>query len=126
MKKLLLILGGLFVLLLAAVVAIPLLVDVDKYRPQIVSAVNERLYGKLELGKLKLSLWGQVRIEVGGLSLTDAAGRKVLGVNDAYFHVSFDSILAGAPLLTFTLFILHFVDHMTPLLTTFVMRAARQ
>ncbi len=101
MKKLFIAIGGLIFLLLAAIIVIPLVVDVDKYRPQIVSAANEHIYGKIELGKLTLSLWGQIRVEVEGLSLSDAAGRKVLSVRDAFFHVSFSSIFAGAPLLTF-------------------------
>ncbi|MEK6704630.1 MAG: AsmA-like C-terminal region-containing protein, partial [Bdellovibrionota bacterium] len=57
--------------------------------------------GKLELGKLKLSLWGQVRVEVGGLFLSDSDGSKIVSVTDAYFHIPFISILSGSPVLTF-------------------------
>ena len=101
MKKLFIAFGALVLLVLAALVVIPLVVDVDKYRPEIVNAANEHLYGKLELGKLQLSLWGQIRVEVAGVSVSDAAGRKILSVKDAYFHVPFSSLFAGAPLLTF-------------------------
>ena len=46
-KKLLLVLGILVALLVVAAVAIPFFVNVDKYRPQITQAANERINGKL-------------------------------------------------------------------------------
>jgi hypothetical protein len=58
---------------------------------------DEHLNGKLELGKLDLSLWGQVKVEVGGLKLTDSAGRSVVSVNDAYVQIPFMSLLGGSP-----------------------------
>jgi uncharacterized protein involved in outer membrane biogenesis len=100
-KKLGMILGVLFLLVIAAMMIIPMVVDVDKYRPQIVSTANDQLDGKLDLGKLSLSLWGRVRIEVAGLKLTDAAGNEVISVNNAYFHVSFLSLLTGSPEVNF-------------------------
>ena len=53
-KKLGIALGIFFGVLTAAVLIVPLVVDVDKYRPQIVDAANQHLNGKLELGKLSL------------------------------------------------------------------------
>jgi uncharacterized protein involved in outer membrane biogenesis len=103
MKKLLTVFGVLFALFLVAIVVIPMVVDVDKYRPQIVKAANERLNGKLELGQLKLSLWGSIRVQVGGLDLSDAKGNKVVAVKDAYVVVPWTSIFGGAPLLTFNM-----------------------
>lgn len=101
MKKLLIALGVVLGLLVVAAIVVPLVVDVDKYRPQIVSAADQQLNGKLELGKLALSLWGQVRVEVGGVKLTDAHGAEVFAVKDAYFHIPFSSLLSGSPELTF-------------------------
>lgn len=101
LKKIAIALVSLVVLLIVAAIVIPLVVDVDKYRPQIVEAANKSLNGKLELGKLKLSLWGQIRVQVGGVKLTDAAGREVVGVQDAFFHVPFLSVFTGSPVLTF-------------------------
>jgi AsmA protein len=89
------------VLVLAAIVVIPLVVDVDKYRPQVVEAVNDQIHGKLELGKLSLSLWGQIRIEVAGVKLLDTKGEPVISVNDAYFYLPFGSVLSGSPILDF-------------------------
>lgn len=91
------------VILLAAV-AIPLFVDVDSYRPKIVSLANEKINGQLELGKLSLSLWGQIRINVDGMKLSDAHGQQVLGVKEVYFHLPFFSLFGGAPELTFKMF----------------------
>ena len=67
LKKLAIGFGSFLLLILLAIIVIPFVVDVDKYRPQIVSAVNEQINGKLELGQLKFSLWGQIRVEVGGV-----------------------------------------------------------
>lgn len=97
LKKVLVVLASLMALLVSAAVIVPLVVDVDKYRPQITSAVNEKINGKLELGKLKLSLWGKIRVEVGGLNLTGPQGAKIVSVDDAYFHLPFSSILSGSP-----------------------------
>ncbi len=103
MKKLLVI-GGIFAgLVLATVVIVPFVVDVDRYRPQVVKAVNDKIQGNLELGKLSLSLWGQIRIQVEGVTLSDSRGRKILSVNDAYFHLPFSSVFSGEPVLTFKL-----------------------
>ena len=100
-KKLAIAFGGLVAILIVAIIVIPLVVDVDKYRPQIVGKANEYLNGKMELGKLSLSLWGQIRVEVDGLTLSDPAGRQVVAVKNAYFHLPFTSILSGSPELTF-------------------------
>src|SRR3954469_23274715 len=96
-KKILIAIGALFALFIAAAIAVPLFVDVDKYRPQIVGKANEYLNGKLELGKLSLSLWGQVKVGIDGLKITDAKGTQVMGVKDAFFHMPFSSILTGSP-----------------------------
>jgi uncharacterized protein involved in outer membrane biogenesis len=97
MKKLGIVLGGLIVLVLIAMAIIPMVVDVDKYRPQIVSAVDQNINGKVELGKLSLSLWGQVRVDVAGVKVTDLNNRVILSVNDAYLHIPLLPILTGSP-----------------------------
>ena len=101
MKKLFMALGVLLGLFVIAAIVVPMVVDVDKYRPQIVEAANQQLNGSLQLGKLSLSLWGQIRIEVAGVKLEDSAGHEILSVQDAYFHLPFTSVLAGRPTLTF-------------------------
>jgi len=100
-KKLVIGMGGFAFLLLAAVIIIPLVVDVDQYRPEIVKLANEHINGKLEIGKLKLSLWGQIRVEVDGLKLSDKKGARLVSVDDAYFHLPFTSLFSGSPVLTF-------------------------
>ncbi len=102
-KVLGIVLGSLLFLLIAAAIVIPLVVDVDKYRPLIVEKANERLNGKLQLGKLKLSLWGQIRVDVAGLELRGPQNHQVVAVKSAYFHVPFASILGGSPVLTLKL-----------------------
>lgn len=94
------IVAGLFVLVVALV---PLLVDVDSYRPQIVEAASKHLNGKLELGKLSLSLWSGVRVRVEGVAVSDTAGAKILSAKDVDLKVSFLSLLAMSPHVTLRL-----------------------
>ena len=55
---------------------VPLLIDVDKYRPLIIQKADEQLNGKLELGKLGLSLWGRVKIEIAPPKTEDLPAAK--------------------------------------------------
>lgn len=103
MKKALKILGIIVGVLVIAMVAIPFFVNVDKFRPQIVKATNERINGTLELGKLTLSLWGRVHVSIDGLHLKDRAGQSVLAVKDASFDIPFTSVLSGSPQITLTM-----------------------
>jgi uncharacterized protein involved in outer membrane biogenesis len=100
-KKIAIAAAGVVAVLVVAMAVIPLFIDVDKYRPQIVEAAGEHLNGKLELGKLKLSLWGQIKVVVGGLKVLDSAGHEVLGVDEAYLHLPFSSFFSGSPSATF-------------------------
>jgi len=94
-------LGGFVALLLVVMIIAPLVIDVDQYRPQIVRAANENINGKLEIGKLSLSLWGQIRIKVDGFKLSDQNGKDIITVRDAFFHIPFGSVISGSPVLTF-------------------------
>jgi AsmA protein len=100
MKKTVLLMGGLIALLLVAAVAVPLFVDVDRYRPQLVEKANSLINGRVDLGKLKLSLWGRIKVDVAGLQLQDSKNRKVVSVADASFVLPFSSVLSGSPRLT--------------------------
>lgn len=91
------IVAGLFVLILTLV---PLLVDIDSYRPQIVEAANRQMNGKLELGKLSLSLWRGVRVRAEGISVKGPGGDPVVGAKDVDLRVGLFSLLSGAPHVT--------------------------
>src|SRR4051812_10505430 len=103
MKKIAVILGTLVFIALAAIMIVPMVVDVDQYRPQALKAVNDKLNGKLDLGHLKLSLWGSIRVEIDGLTLVDAKSNRVVAVKDAFVSIPWTSIFGGSPLLTFTM-----------------------
>lgn len=103
MKKIGLILGIFFGVILLALVVIPLVVDVDKFRPKIVQVASEKLNGSLELGKLSLSLWGKIHVSVDGLKILDLQKNQVVAVKDASFDSSYGSIFSGAPLITMNL-----------------------
>lgn len=96
-------LGALFVLMIVAALVLPLVIDVDRFRPQVVETANAYLNGKLEMGKLQLSLWGQVKVQVGGFSLVDTKGNKVVSAQNVYFYMPFTSLISGSPRLTFAM-----------------------
>ena len=100
MKKLAMILGALFALMLGAVIVIPLVVDVNQYNPQIVKLANDHINGSLHLGKLSLKLWGRIHVGIDGLELKDEKSNKVISVKDASFDMPYLSIFSGSPLIT--------------------------
>ncbi len=102
-KKILIVLSVLFGLGVVTIATLPFLIDVDKYRPEIVKIANEKINGKLSLGKMQLSLWGQIKINVDGMELDDSKGEKVISVKDVYFHIPFTSLMSGSPLITLKL-----------------------
>lgn len=98
MKKVLWIVGGLFVVLLVAVASVPLFVNVDQYRPEITAEVNKRINGKLELGPLKLSLWGAVKIHADSIKLSvNGFPQAMIDTQDFHLEIPFGSILSGEP-----------------------------
>jgi hypothetical protein len=101
MKKWFARLGAVFALFLLVVLAVPFFVNVDAYRPQLEQAVNEKIQGRLALGKLSLSLLGHIEIQVEGVKLTDRTQKEVLGVREAYFQIPFLSVISGSPRVIF-------------------------
>ncbi len=98
MKKLLIFVGSIFFLLLVILVSVPFFVDVDQYRPQIVAQANSKLNGTLELGKLKLSLWGAVKIHADSIKLTiNGFDKPFLTTDQFHLEIPFSSVLAGHP-----------------------------
>ena len=102
-KKLFLAVAVFFTLIFGVLLAIPFLVDVDKYRPLILEKANENINGKLELGKLGLKVLANAKIEVDGFKLSDAQGTKLVQVKDAQFEIPLWSILFGSPRISLVL-----------------------
>jgi uncharacterized protein involved in outer membrane biogenesis len=103
MKKILVILGSILVFLILAIATVPFFVNVDQYRSELVTRAEQSLSGKLEIGKLSLSLWGQIRVDIAGVKLTDGEGRPVLEVQSAFFKMPFSSLLSGSPKLVLSM-----------------------
>lgn len=98
MKKILWVIGALFVALIVAIVSIPLFVNVDQYRPQITEEVNSRINGKLELGKLNLSLWGAIKIHAESIVLrVNGFPGELVNTEEFHLEIPFLSVLAGEP-----------------------------
>ena len=100
-KKIVLVICGVLFVLVVAAAAIPVVFNVDRYRPQIMEMADQHLNGKLVLGKLNLFLWGQIRVQIDGLKILDHQGQPVVSVQDTALHIPFSSILSGSPLVTF-------------------------
>jgi len=94
---------GFMIFILALGIIIPLVVDVDQYRPEIVKIANEQINGELSIGKLSLSLWGQVEIAIDGVKVRDSNGVSLVAVEEAYAQIGLGSLLAGSPRLVLKL-----------------------
>ena len=102
-KKIILIIGSLFVLFICAALLLPVFVDANKYRPQIEKLVEENMNADLELGTLKLSLWGGLHIGVEKLVLSEKGTRgakPIFAMNDAKLEIPILSVLTGRPDIT--------------------------
>ena len=56
MKRIALIVGGLFALLLVSALALPFLIDPNSFRPMLESRLTQVLGREVKLGELKLSI----------------------------------------------------------------------
>ncbi len=65
MKKIVYIVGGIIVLLLAAVVILPFVIDVNRFRPDIERLMGEALNRKVSIGNIQLSILS------GGVAVDD-------------------------------------------------------
>ncbi|NBX76579.1 MAG: AsmA family protein [Proteobacteria bacterium] len=97
MKKLTLGLLGLLLILIIGMVTIPFFVNVDRFRPEIVELVNSKLNGHFDLGKLKLTLWGEIAVEADEAILTDSNKAQILSVGKFKLRVPVRSLLSMKP-----------------------------
>src|SRR5690242_15058091 len=70
MKRLLLIAGVLVILLIASVVALPFMVDPNRFRPMLESELTSALARQVRLGDLKLAVW-KGSVTANDLSIAD-------------------------------------------------------
>lgn len=84
---------SLTIIILGTLTALPFVIDVDKYRPEILKLVNSKLNGQLSLGRLRLSLWGKIAVGVEKAELVDDKNRTVLSVGHFDLAISPLSLL---------------------------------
>ncbi|MFM8269500.1 MAG: AsmA family protein [Pseudomonadota bacterium] len=97
MKKIILALALVFGVLVVGIVAIPFFIDVNQYRPEIVSLVNSQINGRFDLGTLKLSLWGEVAVQAEKAELKDGTQAELLSVRDFKLTVPLKSLFLFKP-----------------------------
>lgn len=73
MKKIAIGIGAFFGLLVVLLLLAPMLVSIDKFRPQIQDSINKNLRGKVELGELQFSAFPKIKIKINGLKATAPA-----------------------------------------------------
>ncbi len=75
MKRIALITGGIFVVLIGAVLTVPFLIPKSVYRTQIERAAGEALQRKVTLdGEVRLSLFPRIAASVGGMKVANPEG----------------------------------------------------
>jgi uncharacterized protein involved in outer membrane biogenesis len=62
------------VVLIALAVAIPLLIDIDRYRPQVIAHIQEETGKPAEIGKLSLTIFPTLTIRVDDFALGNPSG----------------------------------------------------
>lgn len=102
--KKLLIAAGIFVgILVLFLASIPFWFDIDSYRPLLISQAQNHIQGKIQLGKLSLSVWGKIKIKVDGAELSDANHQKMISVQSASAEIPLQSIFNSKPSLAIRL-----------------------
>ncbi len=96
-KRVLVILASLFVLFAVALAAAPFLINVDKYRPEILAKVNEHINGEVKLDKITLSLIGQIKFRLDGLKVFDMNKKEVVSADSSEAVIPFSSLMAFKP-----------------------------
>ncbi|MGH1360464.1 MAG: AsmA family protein [Burkholderiaceae bacterium] len=97
LKKLLLTLVILFVVLILAVVALVLFVDVNRFKPQIESFVQETYQRDLKInGDLSLSVFPSIAVSLPNMSLSESGGKDTtLSLDSARVSVKLMPLLTG-------------------------------
>src|SRR3990167_9558551 len=99
-KKIGLIVSIVFGVLILLSILIPLVVDIDNFRPKITSVVNNNIHGRVEIGHLRLRLLGGVGASIEGIKLYGSKNfgeKEILTVETARIKVSLFSLITRKP-----------------------------
>ncbi len=97
LKKIGIVFGCLILTFIVTAVALPMIINVDDYRPEIEEAVNKQINGNLKLGELNLSLWGGVKVRIKSIQVTVTGEKKpILTTDSAYVNIPLFSFLTGS------------------------------
>ena len=91
-------LGGLFILMVLAILLLPQLVNLDKYRGILANRVSKVLGREVKLGSVRVDLWGGIGAEAKGIQIAQAPGfgtEPFVAANALRVHVRFLPLLRG-------------------------------
>lgn len=79
---------------------IPLVVNIDNFRPKILEAVGQKIRGRVEIGHLKLRLLGGIGASVDGVKLYGSKKfdeKEILAVENVRIKISIFSLISRKP-----------------------------
>ncbi|HLB59956.1 MAG TPA: AsmA family protein [Bdellovibrionota bacterium] len=101
LKSVLVTIGILVGLVVAAALVLPFVIDFDTFRPQLVKRANESLNGTLSVGKLEVSLWKGITLQDVLLTNPDGFSEPhVVSVSRANVTFNLWKLLTGTPRFT--------------------------
>ncbi|MFC2075223.1 hypothetical protein ACFLRA_03015, partial [Bdellovibrionota bacterium] len=106
LKKIAIIAGIVIGLFLITAIILPMVIKIDQFRPKIVEALNKEFEGTVELGELKLRLFGGLGAEIDGVTVFAGPNfekKQFLSVKDARVKISLFSVLTKKPRATLVL-----------------------
>ena len=91
-------LGGLFILMTLAILLLPQLVNLDRYRGILANRVSKVLGREVKLGSVRVDLWGGIGAEAKGIQIAQAPGfgaEPFVAANALRVRVRFLPLLRG-------------------------------
>ncbi len=97
MKKIALIVGGIFASIVLALAVVPMFIDIDaKLRPVITQTIENTMDVKADLGKLSLSLLWGVNVGIENLKITENQTKNVMfELQGARLQIPYLSLITG-------------------------------
>src|SRR3954469_2441736 len=97
-KRWMIVAGAVAVMLVLLVLILPYLLDVDRYRPMIVQAIQKQTGRTATLGKIHARLFPQIGVVIQGFQLGNPAGfpaGNLIAADEVRANLAFGPLLHG-------------------------------